>query len=100
LCINNAKYLKYTDCFFIFDHFLKIAPHNLEFIGKMFLIIVENNDYIVDYKNKEIISIVEILYDNNQIALANEICNAYGKKNIDFLRETYDKHNKKGINSK
>ena len=48
-----------------------------------------------DFPKEEIQSLIETLYEFNNKDDANKICNIYGSRGHEFLREIYEKHNKK-----
>ena len=45
-----------------------------------------------DYKKEHIQSIIEKLYKIGKKEEADEICNEYGRRGLDFLRDIYEKH--------
>jgi hypothetical protein len=63
------------------------------FVGKIFLRMLDK--FTPDYDKKHIISIVEYLYglgDKETVKSAKKICNIYGEREIEFLREIYEKN--------
>jgi len=45
-----------------------------------------------DYDQKHIRSIVEFLYNAGAEESANKICNIYGSRGYEFLRDIYEKY--------
>jgi len=45
------------------------------------------------YDKKHIRSIVEFLYNSNAKEYADEICNTYGSREHEFLRDLWEKYN-------
>ncbi len=72
---------------------LKDKGDNVEvakYIGEIFLKMLEK--FTPDYDQKHIRSIVEFLYDAGAMDSANKICNIYGSRGYEFLRDIYEKH--------
>ena len=63
-----------------------------EYIGKIYLQMLEK--IIPDYDKKHIRSIIEFLYNSGDQENANRICNIYGSRGQEFLRDIYEKNNK------
>jgi len=66
-------------------------PESISYVGKIFLKMLEN--FITDFRQEHILSIVEKLYKNSQKDDADTICNIYGMKGYEFLRDLYEKNN-------
>jgi len=64
-----------------------------EYIGKIFLEILKNST--PDYDQKDIRSIVEYLYIKSYGKYACEICNIYGSRGYEFLRDIYENYHQK-----
>jgi hypothetical protein len=62
------------------------------FIGDIFLKMLEH--FTPDYDTSHICSIVGFLYEAKATEKAIEICNIYGSRGYEFLRDIYEKHNK------
>lgn len=62
------------------------------YTGEIFLEILKNST--PDFDQKHIGSIVEYLYSTDRKEIADEICNTYGARGFEFLRDIYDKHHK------
>lgn len=58
-------------------------------IGELFLKMLEN--FTPDYDKEHIRSIVEFLYQHNSKDNADKICNIFGSRGDDFLRDIYEK---------
>lgn len=61
-----------------------------KYIGEIFLKMLEK--FTPDYDQKHIRSIVEFLYKSDNRKDAREICNIYGQRGYEFLRDIYEKH--------
>lgn len=86
---NTSFFLKYLDN-------LKDKDKDAgRYVGKIFLKILKNST--PDYDEKDIRSIVEYLYISNFKEFADEICNIYSTRGLEFLRDIYEKYKK--INS-
>ena len=48
-----------------------------------------------DFDQKHIRSIVEFLYNSGAMDSANKICNIYGSRGHEFLRDIYERHSDK-----
>jgi len=48
-----------------------------------------------DFDQKHIRSIVEFLYNSGAMDSANKICNIYGSRGYEFLRDIYERHSDK-----
>ncbi len=89
----SAKYIGdfAIDISFFVDYLLKHAPTEPEKVGELYLEMLSSDVY-PDYKKEDRVSIVQILYEKGQKGVADRICNMYGAKGYDFLREIYEKH--------
>lgn len=89
----SAKYIGgfAIDTSFFVEYLLKHAPTEPEKVGELYLEMVSSDVY-PDYKKEDRVSIVQILYEKGQKGVADRICNMYGEKGYDFLREIYEKH--------
>ena len=81
---NSSFFVEYLDKF--------DDPQSIVCVGKIFLKMLEH--FIPDFRQEDILSIVEKLYKNEQRDLANEISEIYGKKQYLFLRDLYEKYNR------
>lgn len=90
----TAPYAEETyDASFLIDYLNKFKdPESLQYIGKIFLVMLKK--YIPDFRQEAIRSIIEKLYVNGHKDDADAICETYGKKGIDFLRDIYGKYNR------
>ncbi|MCK4241164.1 MAG: hypothetical protein KAX30_06040, partial [Candidatus Atribacteria bacterium] len=79
------------DTSFFVEYLLKHAPTEPEKVGEIYLEMLRSDIY-PDYKKEDRVSIVQILYEKGHKRLADRICNMYGAKGYDFLRELYEKH--------
>jgi hypothetical protein len=46
------------------------------------------------YDQENIRGIITRLYEQRETDAANRICNIYGSRNMDFLRDLYEEHNR------
>lgn len=90
-CVNihfhSSFFIEYLDE-------LKDKGESSKYIGKIFLKMLEN--FTPDFRQENIISIVEYLYDTKveeQIEEAKGICNTYGSRGYEFLRPIFEGHN-------
>lgn len=63
---------------------------NIKYIGEIFLKMIK--DFNPDYDQVHIASIVDSLYESKDNVSADKICNIYGERGYEFLRETYEKY--------
>ena len=63
-----------------------------KYIGEIYLKMLEK--ITPDFDQKDIRSVVEFLYNAGATDSANKICNTYGARGAEFLRDIYDKHNR------
>ena len=85
----SARYIGYTS--FFIEYLLKHAPTGPEKVGEIYLEMLNAGVY-PDYKKENIKDIVQTLYEKGQREFADRICNMYGAKGYDFLRELYEKY--------
>jgi hypothetical protein len=64
-----------------------------KYIGDVYLKMLEK--ITPDFDQKHIRSTVEFLYDAGASDIANKICNIYGSRGYEFLRDIYEKHSGK-----
>jgi len=87
-------YISFNSPFFIEClNYLKDKGDSYKYVGKIFLKMLENSP--PDFKKEDIRSIVNFLYQKGIKEEANKICNIYGSRGLDFLRNLYEKYNKK-----
>ena len=68
------------------------SKETAKYIGKIYLMMLEK--ITPDYDKKHIRSIIEFLYNSGAQENANRICNIYGSRGQEFLRDIYEKNNK------
>jgi hypothetical protein len=120
--VEKNKFLLYKLCLFIknFDYldtdFIKFFKDNIKYSNKdyslykvikgfkkhidtqpekvadMFKSMVEDGMFI-GFEKKEIIEVIEELYNKEYRAEANTICNKYLENGFDFLKDIFEKHN-------
>jgi len=91
----SARYVdvNYHSSFFIrYLNELKDKGQSVKFIGEVYLEMLENST--PDFKQEDIKSIVDFLYQKGKKEEADKICNIYGSRGYEFLRPIYDKYNK------
>jgi len=89
----SVKYIDQYKPGWIYRKFYKHIDKNPEKIGKLILEMLKYKIpalYDTEYTTK----VVEVLYSKNQIEIANEICNIYGKNEYYFLKKTFKRYNK------
>jgi len=64
---------------------------SVKYAGRLLLKMVESRR--IDHEKDRVLSIVQKLYKNDETKVANGICNAFGMRGDDFLREIYDEFN-------
>ena len=91
----NENYLSYEFIRSLNEIAKKSKRDNLaNDIGEVFKNALKTNeDNLPTYKEEDIKSIVEYLYNKNQKVIADEICNIYAKQGYFFLREIYENYN-------
>jgi hypothetical protein len=62
-----------------------------KYIGEIYLRMLEK--ITPDFDEKHIRSIIEFLYNSDAQEYANKICNIYGSRGYEFLRDIYEKYN-------
>jgi hypothetical protein len=88
----SAKFVdkNHNSPFFI-EYLLRLCATSPAQVGKTYISMLENSTPIFDQKN--IISLVTKLFEYNQFDLANKICNIYGGRGVEFLRDIYESFN-------
>jgi hypothetical protein len=81
---NSAFFLEYLDKF--------NDQESIKHISKIFVEMLTT--YTPWYKEENIISIVEKIYNSGNKSDADKICNIYGSRGHEFLRPIYEKYNK------
>lgn len=88
----SAKYVdkNFNSSFFI-EYLLRLCDPNLHEVGSVYIEMLNSTTPM--YDQKHIRSIVTKLYEGGETAAANRICNIYGSRGIEFLRDIYEQHN-------
>jgi hypothetical protein len=68
------------------------SKETAKYIGEIYLKMLEKTT--PDYDKKHIRSIIEFLYNSGTQETANKICNIYGSRGLELLRDIYEKHAK------
>lgn len=91
----SAAYVEknYNSPFFI-EYLLRLCDPNPHEVGAVYLEMLNTTTPVFDQNN--IKSIVTKLYEGGEAAGANRICNIYGDRGVEFLRDIYEQHNPKG----
>ncbi|BCD68812.1 SIR2 family protein [Nitratiruptor sp. YY09-18] len=85
---------KYHNTIFLSEYLLKHVSKTPEKVGELYIEMLENNNYLY-YKVENIQETIKILYETGEKELADRICNLYGARGFDFLRDIYFEYNKK-----
>ena len=86
--------LDFNSSFFIeYLNELKDKKESIKYIGKIFLRILSEG-YTPDFRQEDILSIVEYLYKSRYKEDADRICDIYGRRRFEFLRQIYEENNK------
>ncbi|MFQ3675017.1 MAG: hypothetical protein SNJ64_00545 [Endomicrobiia bacterium] len=91
---TSARYVDigfHSSIFIEYLNELKDKGQSVNFIGKVYLEMLKNST--PDFREEDIIEIVEFLYSRNKKEEADEICNIYGSRGLEFLRMLYEKNN-------
>jgi len=88
----SAKYVEknFNSRFFI-EYLLRLCDVSISQVGVVYLEMLEYSTPA--YHQDHIRSIVTKLYEAGEIEAANRICNIYGSRGIDFLRDIYERYN-------
>jgi len=91
----SAAYVEknYNSSFFI-EYLLRLCDPNPHEVGAVYLEML--NAATPVFVRNNIKSIVTKLYEGGEAAGANRICNIYGDRGVEFLRDIYEQHNPKG----
>lgn len=92
--LRSASYagVGFNSSFFI-EYLSKFEDkESMRFIGKIFLEML--SAITPDYKQENIISIVNKFYQYGYKDEADKICNIYGSRGYEFLRPIYEENNK------
>ncbi len=99
---ENFEWLKISALFVDFSYHsslfieylnnLKDKGESVNFIGKIYLEMLKNTTPY--FRQEDIQSIVEYLYQNGKKEDADEICNIYAERGYEFLIPLYEKYNK------
>jgi len=85
----SAKYILVNfDSIFFIEYLLNHTSKTPAEVGEIYLEMLNAGRY-PDYKKEDIQKIVQTLYEQNQKKIADRICNLYGAKGFDFLRDIY-----------
>ncbi len=78
---------------------LKDKKQSIDFVGKVYLEMLKN--VTPDFRKEDIKSIVRYLYDSKiaeRIEEAKNICNIYGSRGYEFLRQLYEQYENRKTN--
>ena len=89
----SAKYVdkNFNSSFFI-EYLLRLCDPNPHEVGSVYIEMLNSTTPM--YDQKHIRSIVTKLYERGETAAANRICNIYGSRGIEFLRDIYELYNR------
>ncbi|BAI79797.1 conserved hypothetical protein [Deferribacter desulfuricans SSM1] len=85
---------KYHNTTFLSEYLMKHVSKTPKKVGELYIEMLNNNIYL-DYKVEDIQKTIKILYKRGEKYLADRICNLYGARGFDFLRDIYFEYNKK-----
>lgn len=90
--IFSAKYVdkNFNSSFFI-EYLLRLCNVSPSQVGDVYIAMLNGSTPIYDQKN--IRGIVTTLYKSGKIDVANRICNIYGGRGVEFLRDIYEHYN-------
>jgi len=88
----SAKYVdkNFNSSFFI-EYLLRLCDPNPHEVGSVYIEMLNSTTPM--YDQKRIRSIVTKLYERGEAVAANRICNIYGSRSIEFLRDIYEHYN-------
>ncbi len=89
----SSKYVdeEYNSSFFVESLNQFKDSESLKNVGKIYLEMLKY--YAPDYDKEHIKATIERLYKKNHKEIANKICDEYGKRGYEFLRNLYNKYN-------
>jgi len=88
----SAKYVdKNFNSPFLIEYLLRLCDISPAQVGLVYIEMLNGTTPIYDQKN--IIGLVTKLYERGEVDAANRICNIYGSRGIEFLRDIYESYN-------
>lgn len=88
----SAKYVeKNFNASFFIEYLLRLCDVSISQVGVVYLEMLEYST--PTYHQDHIRSVVTKLYEAREIEAANRICNIYGGRNVEFLRDIYEGYN-------
>jgi hypothetical protein len=85
----SAKYVdKNFNSPFLIEYLLRLCDVSPSEVGIVYIEMLNGTTPI--YDQKHIINVVTKLYERGEADVANRICNIYGSRGIDFLRDIYE----------
>ncbi len=99
ICEDNKKWLlqsapyveKRWHSSFLLEYLNRLVEGNPQAVGEIIMAMLKQA--IPSYQEEHISLIVETLYKKDRQALANDICDRYGRAGYEFLRQIYEKYN-------
>ena len=89
----SVKYVeKNLNSAFLIEYLLRLCDVSSSKVGSVYVSMLDNSTPVYDQKNIKII--VTKLYESGEIDIANRICNIYGSRGVEFLRDIYRLNNK------
>jgi len=79
---------------FFLNYLLQHVIKTPDLVGKIYVEMLKAGSFVF-YDKKDILSLVESLYDKKEKAYADEICNLYGERGDYFLKEIHVKNQEK-----
>jgi hypothetical protein len=91
----SAKYVDMDfNIHFFIENLMQHASKTPKKVGEIYLEMLKAGIYPY-YEQEQIQNIVRSLYENKEKEIADKICNLYGEKGYLFLKDIYNKYNKK-----
>jgi len=75
----------------VIEYLYKLSDKNIKNIGEICVKMIEHE--VPPDRHKEMLIITHKLYQANQHDLANQICDKFGRKQIESFRKVYEKYN-------
>jgi len=89
----SAKHIDETTETFFIEYLLSHVTKTPRFVAEILYETIETGKYFPRFRKKELIEIVNRLYEQKQKKIADRICNLYLINGYQFLKEVYGKFN-------
>jgi len=95
-CKEGAPYIRsFMETEDFVDNLARLVNSQPRKAGEIFWALIQNPANISDNTADSVTTFVTVLYQKNEKGLADKICNRFGEHGIYFLRELYDKNNRR-----